>query len=144
MGLEQKNIDFDTEATYISPEIMNSPYGYKLILSVFNNVAPQYYREIVLETAKIFRKEYLALYGEELVARDIYVDGQLSVCLNDKLTWNKKYRLQIVIYLKRDPDVDSQDYVVEIPISPLDVHFREFRQCFRNVFEMMFEGGKGI
>ena len=139
MKREQKNNSFDTESKYISPEIMNSPYGYKLIISVFNDIVPKYYRNIVLETANIFMREYASVYGEALEARNIYVDGLLSVFLG-KLPWNKKYRLQIVIYLKREPDFDSQDYIVEIPISPSDVHFGEFRQCFMRVFEMMFEG----
>lgn len=135
----QKSNDFEMETRYISPGIMNSPYGYKIVVPVFNDIVPQYYKNIVLETANIFMKEYFSVHGIALEARSIYVDGQLSVYL-DKLPWNKKYRLHIVLYIKKERDLESQDYILEIPISPSDLHFGEFRQCIMNVFGRMFEG----
>lgn len=56
------------------------------------------------------------------------------------LTLYENSRLHIVIYIKKEYDLDSQDYIVEIPIFPSDVHFEEFRQCIMSVFKMMFEG----
>lgn len=141
MERKQKRNDFEMETRYISPGIMNGPYGYKIVVPVFNDIVPQYYKNIVFETANIFMKEYFSIHGVVLEARNIYVDGQLSVCLG-KLPWNKKYRMHIVFYIKKQRDLDSQDYIVEIPIAPSDAHFGDFRQCMMKAFKLMFERDK--
>lgn len=140
----QKSSRLDMETKYIAPEIMNSPCGYKMVIPVFNDIVPQYYKDLVLQTASIFMREYFFTHGEALDAGSIYVDGQLTVYLNENLSLDNKYRLYIVIYIKRECDFDSQDYVVEIPISPFDVHFGEFRQCIMRAFEMMVDGVEKI
>ena len=69
------------------------------------------------------------------------MDGNLSVCLSKDIPIGKKSRLYVVIIIEEGHGVKAEDYIIEVPISPTDAHFGEFRQCFLNTFEKMVGSG---
>lgn len=127
------------EERYVDARIADSPYGYKIIVPIFNEAVPSYYKRNVMKTIEAFMEAYAMSYGAALNPEDIYVDGNLSVCLDTKIPVDKKYRLYVVIIVESGVNTESQDYVIEIPVLPSDIHFGEFRQCILNVFNSMIE-----
>lgn len=125
------------EVKHVDARIVDSPLGYKIIVPIFNEAVPSYYKDNVMETVRAFVDAYSISYGIKLEPEDIYVDGNLSVCLDRKIPMDKKYRLYIVIVLEEGCRAEPQDYVIEVPVLPTDEHFAEFRQCFLDTFEAM-------
>ena len=133
----ERKYNFDgiiREQKYVDARIADSPYGYKLIIPVFNEAVPSYYKSNILKTIEAFMDAYAISYGILLNPENIYVDGNLSVYLDRKIPVDKKYMLYIVFIVEGD-----QDYVIEAPILPTDKHFAEFMQCIMNVFKSMIE-----
>lgn len=127
------NIDgIAKEQKYIDARIADTPYGYKIIVPIFNEAVPSYYKHNVMKTVEAFMEAYALSYGAVLNPEDIYVDGNLSVYLDRKIPVNKKYRVYVVIIID-----GVQDYVIEAPVQPTDGHFSEFIECFLNVFGTM-------
>lgn len=75
------------EQKYIDARIADSPYGYKIIVPIFNEAVPSYYKCNVMK----MMEAYELSCGEALNPEDIYVDGNLSVYLDTKISVDKKY-----------------------------------------------------
>jgi len=125
------------EKKYVDAMIADSPYGYKMIVPVFNGATPSYYKSKAIETVRAFMEAYALSYGVALKPEDIYADGNLSVCLDRKIPAERKYRLYIVIIVEDKCSAEPQDYIIEMPVLPTDRHFAEFRQCILNEMEAM-------
>lgn len=126
-----------TEQEYVDARIVDSPYGYKMVIPVFNEAVPAFYVGRVMETAEAFLDAYTVACGTSLRPESLYVDGNLSVCLNWKVPPEQKYKLYIIIVVGEGNDVKAEDYIIEAPVLPMDEHFAEFRQCFMAIFEAM-------
>lgn len=120
------------EQKYVDARIVDSPYGSKMIVPIFNEAVPTYYKGNAMKTVETFMNAYSLSCGVELNPENIYVDGTLSVYLDRKIPADRKYRLYIVIIIDGD-----QDYVIEVPVLPTDIHFAEFMQCILNVIKSM-------
>lgn len=128
------------EQDHVDARIVDSSNGYKMVIPVFNEAVPSYYKGNVIRTVEAFMEAYSISYGIPLVAENIYVDGNLSICLDRKVPVDKKYRLYIVIIMEKGYGEGQQDYVIEVPVLPTDACFTEFRQCVLEQFEMMVGG----
>lgn len=131
------------EQEYVDARIVDSPYGYKMVIPVFNRAVPAFYVGRVTETVDSFLHAYAIACGTSLRPESLYVDGNLSVCLDWKVPPEQKYRLYIIIVVGEGNDVKAEDYIIEAPVLPTDEHFAEFRQCFLDTFEAMVGIGRG-
>ena len=111
--------------------------GYKIVIPIFNKAVPVFYVEKVMETVGAFLDAYTIDCGISLSPESLYVDGNLSVCLDWKIPTEQKYKLYVVIVVGEGNGVKAEDYIIEVPIVPTDEHFAEFRQCFLDMFEVM-------
>ena len=125
------------ERKHIDARIVDSPLGYKMVIPVFNETVPVFYVGKVLETVEAFIDAYMVACGTSLRLESLYVDGNLSVCLDRDIPMGQKYRLYVVIVLEEGSGLGTQDYIIEAPVVPTDEHFSEFRQCFLDAFEAM-------
>ncbi len=125
------------ERKHIDARIVDSPYGYKMVVPLFNEAMPAFYVGKVLETIAAFLDAYMTACGISLRPESLYVDGNLSVCLDRNIPIEQKYRMYVVIILEEGRSVKANDYIIEVPIAPTDEHFAEFRQCFLDTFEAM-------
>lgn len=137
MGSRYKLEDLMMEQEYVDARIVDSPYGYKMAVPVFNEAVPAFYVGRVMETVGAFLDAYTVACGTSLRPESLYVDGNLSVCLDWKVPAEQKYRLYIIIVVGGGSGVKAQDYIIEAPVLPTDEHFAEFRQCFLDTFEAM-------
>lgn len=126
-----------TEQKYVDARIVDSPYGYKMVIPVFNEAVPAFYVGRVMETVEAFIDANMVACGTSLRPESLYVDGNLSVCLDWKIPIDQKYKLYVVIIVDGESNVKAQDYIIEAPVLPTDEHFAEFRQCFLDTFEAM-------
>ncbi len=126
------------EEGYAEAKLADSETGYKMIIPVCNAVIPPCWRDTVLKAAEAFMYAYDAVYGRML--EDIYVDGNLTVCLDRGVPDARKYWLYIVIAAEEGGT--EQDYRIEIPILPGHRHFAEARQCFLSEFQAMLGIGQ--
>ena len=134
----RRNLDgLIMERKYVDARIVDSPYGYKMVIPVFNEAVPAFYVGRVMGVVESFLKAYALSYGAALNPENVYVDGNLSVCLNRKIPTEQKYRLYVVIVVEEGSGIKSQDYIIEAPVLPTDEYFSEFRQCFLDTFEAM-------
>ena len=129
------------ERKYVDAKIADSPYGYKMVIPVFNEAVPVFYVEKVMETVEAFMNAYTIACGISLRPESLYVDGNLSVCLDWKIPTEQKYKLYVVIVVGEENGVKAEDYIIEVPIVPTNEHFGEFRQCFLDMFEEMVGSG---
>nr|WP_304709565.1 hypothetical protein [uncultured Acetatifactor sp.] len=125
------------ERKHIDARIVDSPYGYKMVVPLFNEAMPAFYVGKVLETIAAFLDAYMIACGISLRPDSLYVDGNVSVCLSRDIPIEQRYRLYVVIVLEEGSGLGAQDYIIEVPIVPTDEHFAEFRQCFLDAFEAM-------
>lgn len=128
------------EQEYLDARIVDSPYGYKMVIPVFNKAVPAFYVDKVTKTIEAFMEAYALSYGAVLNPENVYVDGNLSVCLDWNIPPERKYRLYVVIVVGEGSGAKAQDYIIEAPVLPTDGHFAEFRQCFLDTFEAMVGG----
>lgn len=120
------------EQKYVDARIVDSPYGSKMIIPIFNETVPSHYKGNAMRTVETFINAYSLSCGMALNPENIYVDGNLSVYLDRKIPADRRYRLYVVIIID-----GGEDYVIEIPVLPEDIHFAEFIQCILNVFKSM-------
>lgn len=125
------------ERRYVEARIVDSPHGYKMVIPVFNETVPVFYVGKVMETVEAFLDVYTTVWGVSSMPESLYVDGNLSVCLDRDIPIGKKYELYVVIILEEGHSVKANDYIIKVPIAPTDAHFGEFRQCFLDTFEAM-------
>lgn len=125
------------EQEYVDAKIVDSPYGYKMVIPVFNEAVPAFYVGRVMETVEAFLDAYTVACGTSLGPESLYVDGNLSICLDWKVPPEQRYRLYVIIVAGEGNGVKEQDYIIEAPVLPTDEHFAEFRQCFLDMFEAM-------
>lgn len=125
------------ERKHIDARIVDSPFGYKMIIPLFNKAMPAFYVERAMEAVGTFLDAYMTACGISLRPESLYVDGNLSVCLSRDIPIEQKYRLYVVIVLEEGSGLGAQDYIIEAPVVPTDEHFAEFRQCFLDTFEAM-------
>ena len=125
------------ERKYVDARIVDSPYGYKMAIPIFNKAVPVFYVEKVMEIVEAFIDAYMIACGIPLRPESLCVDGNLSVCLDKDIPIEQKYRMYVVIILEEGRSVKAEDYIIEVPIVPTDEHFAEFRQCFMDMFEVM-------
>ena len=104
---------------------------------IVDEAMPAFYVGKVLETIAAFLDAYMTACGISLRPESLYVDGNLSVCLDRNIPIEQKYRMYVVIILEEGRSVKAEDYIIEVPIVPTDEHFAEFRQCFMDMFEVM-------
>ena len=125
---------------HIDSEIVDSPYGHKMVVPIFNSAVPAYYQDFALKAAGMFMAAYSAMCGRPVEAEDIYLDGHLGAYLDRKIPLDKKYRLFITVIMGQGSNVESEDYVMEIKVLPTDAHFGEFRQCLVEELGKMLGG----
>ena len=125
------------ERKHIDARIVDSPHGYKMVVPLFNEAMPAFYADKAMETIAAFLDAYMIACGTSLRPDSLYVDGNLSVCLDKDIPIEQKYRMYVVIILEEGRSVKAEDYIIEVPIVPTDEHFAEFRQCFMDMFEVM-------
>ena len=65
------------EQEYVDAKIVDSPYGYKMVIPVFNEAVPAFY--VVMETVEAFLDAYMVACGTSLGPESLYVDGNLSI-----------------------------------------------------------------
>nr|WP_289766666.1 hypothetical protein [uncultured Acetatifactor sp.] len=126
------------EEGYAETKLADSETGYKMSIPVCNAVIPPCWRDTVLKVAEAFMYTYDTFYGR--TPEDIYVDGNLTVCLDRGVPNARKYWLYIVIVAEEGGT--EQDYRIEIPILPGYRHFEEVRQCFLSEFQAMLGIGQ--
>ena len=137
----RRNLDgLILEQEHIDSEIVDSPYGHKMVVPIFNSAVPAYYQDFALEAAGMFMAAYSAMCGRPVEAEDIYLDGHLGAYLDRKIPLDKKYRLFITVVMGQGSNVESEDYVMEIKVLPTDAHFGEFRQCLVEELGKMLGG----
>lgn len=127
------NITMEQEHT--ESRIVDSSNGRKMIIPVRNASVPAFWADKALKTAEVFLNVHAAVYG--WMPEGIYVDGSLTACLGRNVPAGQKYRLSIVVVTEDGSGPGAQDYIIDIPILPADMHFPEFRQCFMDEFEAM-------
>lgn len=88
------------ERKHIDARIVDSPFGYKMVVPLFNEAVPAFYVGKVLETIAAFLDAYMIAYGTSLRPDSLYVDGSLSVCLDREIPIGQKYRLYVVIIIE--------------------------------------------
>nr|WP_304430273.1 hypothetical protein [uncultured Acetatifactor sp.] len=67
------------EQEYVDAKIVDSPYGYKMVIPVFNEAVPAFYVGRVMETVEAFLDAYMVACGTSLGPESLYVDGNLSI-----------------------------------------------------------------
>ena len=67
------------EQEYVDAKIVDSPYGYKMVIPVFNEAVPAFYVGRVIETVEAFLDAYMVACGTSLGPESLYVDGNLSI-----------------------------------------------------------------
>ena len=67
------------EQEYVDAKIVDSPYGYKMVIPVFNEAVPAFYVGRVMETVEAFLDAYTVACGTSLGPESLYVDGNLSI-----------------------------------------------------------------
>ena len=67
------------EQEYVDAKIVDSPYGYKMVIPVFNEAVPACYVGRVMETVEAFLDAYMVACGTSLGPESLYVDGNLSI-----------------------------------------------------------------
>ena len=90
-----------------------------------------------MEIVEAFIDAYMIACRIPLRPESLWVDGNLSVCLDKDIPIEQKYRMYVVIILEEGRSVKAEDYIIEVPIVPTDEYFAEFRQCFMDMFEVM-------
>ena len=67
------------EQEYVDEKIVDTPYGYKMVIPVFNEAVPAFYVGRVMETVEAFLDAYMVACGTSLGPESLYVDGNLSI-----------------------------------------------------------------
>ena len=67
------------EEEYVDAKIVDSPYGYKMVIPVFNEAVPAFYVGRVMETVEAFLDAYMVACGTSMGPESLYVDGNLSI-----------------------------------------------------------------
>lgn len=68
MSMEsRRNLDgLMMERKYVNARIVDSPYGYKMVIPVFNKAVPAFYVGRVMETVEAFLDAYMVACGISL------------------------------------------------------------------------------
>lgn len=127
------------EQQYADAGLAYSPDGYKMFIPICNKNMPDCCMEEVWRALEVFRRVHAEVYG--MPPESMYVDGNLLACLDRGCPADQKFELRIVIFTENACSVESQDYVIEIPILREDMCFAEVRQCFANALMAMLECG---
>lgn len=122
-------MDDDNETT-----IQNSDIGKKIWISVFNPLVPDIFKEKILEELNDFiaKNEYIPFDKTDTVG------AVLEACISKEVEVNEKYRLLIFIWNERKKQ--AKDYIIDVPILPIEEYFPEFRECIMQELENMIFG----
>lgn len=123
------------ERHHIEAKIMDSPQGYKLVIPMYHEAVPLYYRQVIMTAIEAFLKVHSIIHGTLLETNEVYAEGHLAVYLDEKIPSDKKYRLFVVILAGND-----KGDVLEMPVRTTDAKFWEFRQCIMKAFGEMIGG----
>lgn len=127
------------EQRYADAGLAYSPDGYKMFIPICNKAMPDRCMEEVWKVLEVFRRVYAEACG--MPPESMYVDGNLLARLDRGCPAGQKFELRVVIVTEDACGVESQDYVIEIPILPGDLLFAEVRQCFADAFIAMLGCG---
>lgn len=123
------------ERHHAEAKIMDSPQGYKLVIPMYHEAVPFYYRKVIMTAIEAFLKVHSMVHGAPLESDKVYAEGHLAVYLDGSIPSDKKYRLFVVILAGND-----KGDVLEMPVRTTDARFWEFRQCIMKAFGKMIGG----